>query len=400
MNQDVSRRSFLMAGAAAGVQAPGPRAAGRKIRIGVVGGRFGLSFHWHLHPHSEVAAVCDIQPERRKALAERYRCGAVYGSFREMLGHPGLDAVAVFTPAPLHAFMSVEAMKAGKHVISAVPAGMSVEELEELLETVRKTGMRYMMAETSYYRQPVITCRDLAAEGRFGTIFYAESEYHHHGLLDLYYDDRGLPTWRYGFPPMLYPTHCTGMIVPVMRERLTEVQCVGWGDGHEVLRTNQYRNPFWNETAFFKTSGGHSARVAVYWQVAAGGTERGAFYGSRMSYIMERPEGSPHTIVRIAKDGQTVLDANGYPEGKVSMVADKRPPYFERLPEPLRVRSGHGDSHTFLTDEFVSAVVEDRHPAVNVWESVAYTLPGIVAHRSALRGGETLKIRDYGAVPA
>jgi hypothetical protein len=62
----------------------------------------------------------------------------------------------------------------------------------------------------------------------------------------------------------------------------------------------------------------------------------------------------------------------------------------------MRVRTGHGNSHTFLTHEFVSAVLEDRQPSVNIWEAIAYTLPGIVAHESALRGGETLKIRDYG----
>lgn len=402
MKQEISRRGFLMAGpaAAAAAQTPGPRASGRKIRMGIVGGGFGLTFQWHLHPNSEVAAVCDLVPERQKAMAEHYRCPNTYGSFREMLKHPGLDAVGVFTPAPLHVFMAVESMKAGKHVISAVPAGMSVEELEQLIAAVRQTGMRYMMAETSYYRQPVITCREWAAEGRFGTIFYAESEYHHPGLLSLFFDRRGFPTWRHGFPPMHYPTHCTGLIIPVMRERLTEVQCNGWGDNHEVLRTNQYRNPFWNETAFFKTSGGHSARVSVFWHVAAGSVERAHFYGDRMSYIMQRPEGSPDTIVRITKDGQTVLDANGYPEGKVTMEADNRPPYFERLPEPLRVRSGHGDSHTFLTHEFVDAVLADRHPTVNVWEAVAYTLPGIVAHQSALRGGEPMKIKDYGAAPA
>jgi hypothetical protein len=45
-------------------------------------------------------------------------------------------------------------------------------------------------------------------------------------------------------------------------------------------------------------------------------------------------------------------------------------------------------------------VVEDRHPSVNIWEAIAYTLPGIVAHQSALKGGETLKIRDYGKAPA
>ena len=82
-----------------------------------------------------------------------------------MLKHPGLDAVGVFTPGPLHAWMAITAMKAGKHVISAVPAGLSVEELERLIDTVRETGMRYMMAETSYYRPEIITCREWA-EGR------------------------------------------------------------------------------------------------------------------------------------------------------------------------------------------------------------------------------------------
>jgi hypothetical protein len=190
------------------------------------------------------------------------------------------------------------------------------------------------------------------------------------------------------------------MISPVTGERLVEVSAIGWGDGHEVLRTNLYKNPFWNTTAFFKTSGGHSSRVSVFWHVAAGGTERGSFYGDRMSYIMQRPEGSPNTVVTISKDGQTVIDANGYPEGKVDIKPFQQPNHFDKLPEPLRVRSGHGGSHTFITHEFVSAIAEDRTPEVNVWEAIAYTLPGLIAHQSALRGGESLKIKDYGKAPA
>ena len=100
-----------------------------------------------------------------------------------MLKHPGLEAVAVFTPLPLHAWMVVESLKAGKHVISAVPAAMTIEELEEILETVKKTGLKYMMAETSYYRPEIITCREWNQQGKFGTIFYSEAEYHHEGLI-------------------------------------------------------------------------------------------------------------------------------------------------------------------------------------------------------------------------
>jgi len=62
----------------------------------------------------------------------------------------------------------------------------------------------------------------------------------------------------------------------------------------------------------------------------------------------------------------------------------------------MRVKTGHGGSHTFLTHEFIRAIVENRHPAVNVWEAIAYTMPGLVAHQSALRNGEVLKIKDYG----
>ena len=378
----------------------GPRGSAGQVRIGVVGGGFGSSFHWHLHPHSTVSAVCDIRPDRLQRLSEVYRCNNTYKNFREFLKHRELDAVGVFTPAPLHAWMVIEAMNAGKHVISAVPTGLTVEELEQILESVKRTGMKYMMAETSRFLPEIITCVEWAKAGKFGTIFYTESEYHHEGLIALMYDDRGFPTWRHGFPSLLYPTHNTGLTIPVTGERMVEVQAVGWGDGHEVLQTNRYHNPFWNGTAFFKTSGGHCSRMSVYWHGAVGEAVRAVFNGDRMSYIMARPEGSPNTVATISKDGKTVIDSDGYPQGEVHVEALDQPKHLEKLPESLRVKSGHGGSHTFITHEFISAIVEDRHPEVNIWEAIAYTLPGIIAHQSALKGGEVMKIKDYGKAPA
>ncbi len=403
MQDAFSRRSFLQGAAASGAvirPSAAQTSSGKQVRVGVVGGGFGSSFQWHLHPNCTVTAVCDIRPDRLQRLSEVYHCGNTYKTFREFLKHREMDAVAVFTPAPLHVWMDIEAMKAGKHVISAVPAGMSLEELERLIETVKSTGLKYMMAETSYFRPETLTCIDWARQGKFGTIFYSEAEYHHEGLLTLMYDDRGFPTWRHGLPPMHYPTHSTGIVIPITGERLVEVQAVGWGDDHEILQTNRYHNPFWNTTGFFKTSGGHSSRISVFWHVAAGVIERGAVYGDRMSFIMARPEGSPDTVVTISKDGKTVIDENGYPEGIVKQNAYQQLNHWEKLPEQLRVPSGHGGSHTFITHEFVSAILEKRQPAVNVWEAVAYTAPGIVAHQSALKGGEPMKIKDYGKAPA
>jgi hypothetical protein len=130
----------------------------------------------------------------------------------------------------------------------------------------------------------IITCRDWARQGKFGTIFHTESEYHHEGLLPLMFDERGFPTWRHGLLPMHSPTHCVGMLVPVTGEWMAEVTAIGWGDGHEVLRTNEYKNPFWNTTAFFKTSGGHSSRVSICWHVRQKGQNEARF--AEIAYLM------------------------------------------------------------------------------------------------------------------
>jgi len=67
----------------------------------------------------------------------------------------------------------------------------------------------------------------------------------------------------------------------------------------------------------------------------------------------------------------------------------------DMLPEPLRHDSGHEGSHTFLTHEFVDALVKGRRPSVDVFEALACTAPGIVAHESALGGGAQMKIPSF-----
>ena len=89
---------------------------------------------------------------------------------------------------------------------------------------------------------------------------------------------------------MHYPTHCTSMLTSVTGERLTQVSCIGWGDDNPVLKDNAYRNPFWNETALFKTDRGTAFRVHVYWRGALRGTERGQWYGNQDEPLQPRPQ--------------------------------------------------------------------------------------------------------------
>ncbi|MBN2132569.1 MAG: Gfo/Idh/MocA family oxidoreductase [Sedimentisphaerales bacterium] len=399
---DWSRRAFLQRGAAAGVTLPlyatlAVNAAPKKLRIGVVGGGFGTSFQWHEHPDCVVEAVSDLRPERRQGLMRVYQCDKSYNSLAELVKDGNIDAVAVFTEGPNHVRHVIEVMKHGKHAISAVPAslGGGVEEAEQLLDAVKKYGLTYMMAETSYYQQPTISARKFQQQGKFGTIYYYEAEYQHAGLEVLYFEN-GKRTWRHGLAPMHYPTHCTAFVTGVTGERLTEVACHGWGDDDPICKDNVYNNPFWNESAMFKTDRGHAFRCNVWWKGAHRGCERAQWIGNRMSFYCGDPRGLGPVIVRSA-EGRKEKDDAGFVRDLPAMEAYPQPAWWktDMLPEPLRHNSGHHGSHTFLTHEFVDALTHDRRPAVDIYEALAYTVPGIVAHESALRNGELLKIPQY-----
>ena len=376
--------------------------SGGKVRIGVVGGGFGASFYWHEHPDCIVEAVSDLRPDRRQHLVNTYRCDKAYESLEVLIQDPKVDAVAVFTGAPDHVRHCVACLRAGKHVVCAVPAAMTLEQAQELLAAVEETGLTYMMAETSYYHQTVISARKWFEEGRFGDIYYTEAEYLHPGLESLWFEGgleegqpRGKPTWRHGFPPMNYPTHCTAYLIGVTGERLIEVACVGWGDHDPLLKGNPYANPFWNETALFKTDKEHAFRVAVHWKGPVRGCERGQWHGERMSFYDPHPNGLGSIIVRTGT--QTETDDAGFVRQLSPFEQYDQPQWWntDLLPQPLRHGSGHDGSHTFLTHEFIDALVHDRRPAVDIYEALAYTVPGIIAHQSALQAGVQMRIPSF-----
>ena len=365
-----------------------------KIRIGIIGGRFGASFYFHEHPNCIVEAVSDLRKDRRENLMKTYRCTKSYESLTLLLKDPKIDAVFIATPAPDHVKHVIESLQAGKHVLCAVPAALTLEDCYKLRDAVRKSGLTYMMAETSYYRQNTISVRKLYEEGRFGEIFSAAAEYNHPGLEALWFEE-GEATWRHGLPPLLYPTHCTSFLISVTGERLSEVSALGWGDQSSLLKNNPYQNPFWNETAFFQTNKNHPFRVEVNWKGALTNAERAEWRGEKMSFISAPTESNEHTIIRS-------VDKEGKDDAGFQIKTNVTEKYAQMkwwktalLPEPLRHDSGHDGSHSFITHEFIDALLNNRQPSVNIYESLAYTVPGIIAHESALKKGELMKIPNF-----
>jgi predicted dehydrogenase len=184
-------------------------------------------------------------------------------------------------------------------------------------------------------------------------------------------------------------------LISVTGERLVEVVCHGWGDDSPILKDNPYGNPFWCASAMFRTNRGHAFRMNIWWKGAHRGCERAQWIGDKMSFYSAHPNGLGPVIIRSGE--QIEKDDAGF-ERKAAAFEKHQPVEWwktDLLPEPLRHSSGHEGSHTFLTHEFIDALAHGRRPTVDVYEALAYTVPGIVAHQSALQHGALLKIPQH-----
>ncbi len=341
----------------------------RKVRVGIVGYgvcQFGAAFGFQDHPNVEIVAVSDLIPERRAGLMQACRCDKSYESLEVLVRDPKIEAVFVATDAPNHAKHCIEVLRHGKHVMTAVPAVWgSIEQAEQLLETVRKTGLKYMMAETSCYRADCHAMRHIYRAGGFGKLVYSEGEYFH-------FSPTPIPSfngWRIGAPPLWYPTHSTAYYVGVTGGRFTCVSCGGFDAGLPANKpgANQYNNPYSDEIALFQTSEGGVSRMLMCKGVQGVIVETGRVYGQR-GWMQDT---SYHGLMKDLPDITPPPLPPGMPAG------------------------GHGGSHGPLTNEFITAILEDREPLVNVYEALAMTVPGIVAHQSAIKEGQTLAIPQY-----
>lgn len=186
-------------------------------------------------------------------------------------------------------------------------------------------------------------------------------------------------SWRQGLPPMLYPTHSLGYIVGVNGERITRVSCLGWAVDHPLYSTrrNRYKNPHSTEFAAMQTDRGHMVRCNVFWNVVGGG-EQARWFGEKATLYMALGDLYPDSLHRRGGRSEPL----------------RIPDYWksEMLPPEMRHESGHGGSAVFISAEFINALLEDREPECNLDEALAMTVPGIVAHQSALRNGEQLKV--------
>ena len=391
----------------------------KKLRLAVIGGgQFSSSFiHlFQAHPFVAEVALVELNPERRASIAAKFSIKQTFASLSE-LWDSDFNAVAIFTPRWTHAQIALEAIQNGRHVYTAVPMGITQEEISQLVEASSKTKLTYFMAETSFYYPAVVFSHKKFAEGQMGKFVYGEGEYLHdmsHGFSEAYAANGG-DDWKStaSFPPMLYSTHSVSTILSVTGAQATSVTCIGLkdtaGDGIFDSNVSMWKNDQSNQIALFETSDGGVMRIAELRRVGTApleSTVRMSIFGTEGSFEQQVGYASwatKNSFDIITDEIGTFSDV----ENPYSLKPDYIPPNLwdggfarvhdrSQLPkEFVGLSNGHGGSHQFMVDDFVMDAVGERKAPMNVIDAARFTIPGVLAHQSAQIAGQKLQIPQY-----
>jgi predicted dehydrogenase len=368
-------------------------ASQQPIRVAIVGLGFGAEFIpiYQKHPFAEMTAICRRSAKELNECGERCDITTRYTDFNELLRDPNIDAVHINSPIPDHARQSVAALEAGKHVACTVPMGTTIDECRQIVEAQRRSGKVYMMMETVVYSREYLFVKELYDKGELGRIQFLRGSHQQ--------DMDGWPNYWPGLPPMHYATHCVSPCLALLGKLAESVVCHGSGRIREDL-IGRYGSPFAIETATFKIDGTDVVAEVTRSLFDTARQYRESFdaYGSKKTFEWQQVENE-----------EPIIHTKGLPEPKIPQRA-KVPDYARLLPEPIRQftgtiqdaehlsflqGAGHGGSHPHLVHAWLSAIRGERPALPDAPTSANWTMVGICAHESALKGGERVMIPRF-----
>jgi len=389
----------------------------KNLKVAVIGGgQFAASFIHLFQAHPMVAEVgmVELDPQRLQATASKFSITSTFSSLEE-LWRSDFNAVAIFTPRWTHAEIALAALQNGRHVYTAVPMGITESEIFALKIAADQTQLTFFMAETSYYYPAVVYARKKFQSGELGAFVYGEGEYLHdmsHGFVDAFAANGG-DAWKASasFPPMLYSTHSVSTILSITGARATSVTALGMkdsaADGIFDSKVSMWGNDQSNQIALMRTSDGGVMRIAELRRVGTAPLEptvRMSIFGTEGSFEQQVGYASwanKESFSIVTDEINTFSDVEnphslqpGYVsanvwDGGFAKVHDR-----SQLPAAFKgLSNGHGGSHQYMVDDFVMDAVGERPAPMNIDDAIRFTLPGILAHKSATSGGVTLEIK-------
>ena len=365
----------------------------KKLRVGVVGLGFGAEFIpiYQKYNQAECVAICRRNEQKLNELGDKLGIEKRYTDYREMIKDPDIDAVHINSDLKEHGWMSIEALRAGKHVACTVTMAMTVDECRQIVELEKKTGLTYMMMETAVYTREYLYFKKLYEAGEIGRIQFMRGSHQQNMSLP------GWPEYWYGMPPMFYPTHALGPLSDIIGKPAVTVRCLGSGRiNEEYIR--QYNSPFAMETAqyTFKDSDIVAEVSRSLFDTIRQYRESFDIYGTKKSFEWEQIVDENPVLFSGFEGAQRieVPDTDFMLPGEIGPFALKHQIIDDQHVSFIQ-GSGHGGSHPHLVHEFVSAVLEGRPARVSAKVGANWTMAGILAHESAMNGGKILEIPQF-----
>ncbi|NCF87562.1 MAG: Gfo/Idh/MocA family oxidoreductase [Verrucomicrobiaceae bacterium] len=369
-----------------------------KVNIAIVGLGFGAEFIpiYQRHPNANMAAICQRTEATLNEIGDKYGIEKRYQSYDKLLKDPDIDAVHINTPIPNHAEQSIAALKAGKHVACTVPMATSVEDCKQIVELTKSTGLKYMMMETVVYAREFLYMKELHDKGELGKLQFLKASHQQ--------DMDGWPGYWPGLPPMHYATHCVGPVLGLGQDQAEYVSCFPSGTIREEMH-ECYGSPCAVETCHIKFANSDLSAL-VYrslFDVARQYRESFEVYGDKKAVEWPLIEGEP-LIVHTAKKPEPEIPEKVECPDYGHLLPDEIAPFTtggvyggDEGEDHLSFTqgAGHGGSHPHLAHQFVQMLLsgEDAYP--NAVHSANITCTGILAHESAQKGGDIVRLPEF-----
>ena len=369
-----------------------------KPNIAIVGLGFGAEFIpiYQRHPNANMAAICQRTESSLNEIGDKYGIEKRYTSYDDLLADPEIDAVHINSPIPNHAEQTIAALKAGKHVACTVPMATSVEDCKAIVELCAETGLKYMMMETVVYAREFLFMKDLYDKGELGKLQFLKASHQQ--------DMDGWPGYWPGLPPMHYATHCVGPLLGLGRHEAEYVSCFASGTIREEMH-DCYGSPYAVESCHvkFKDSDLSGLVYRSLFDVARQYRESIEVYGDKKGVEWPLIEGE-ELVVHTAKKPEPEIPERVECPDFAHLLPEEIAPFTtggvyggEEGEDHLSFTqgAGHGGSHPHLVHQFVELLRGQGEGYPNEVQSANITCTGILAHESAQKGGEIVRLPEF-----
>ncbi|MBV7508367.1 Gfo/Idh/MocA family oxidoreductase [Bacillus sp. sid0103] len=336
-----------------------------KLRVGIIGCG-SIAQHRHIPEYQanrnvEIVAVCDIDEERVKEIAEKYELAA-YTSFDELISSGTVDAVSVCTPNYLHAPISIAALNANLHVLCEKPMATSKQEAEAMIAAAKESGKKLMIAHNQRFVPSHQRARQLIASGEIGKIYSFRTAFGHGGPEGWSVD--GKDSWFFQKEKAFVGAmgdlgvHKTDLLRYVLGEEIVEVGAFVETSSKEFADVDD------NAVCVLKTESGMIGTLAASWSYKGKEDNSTIIYGEKA--ILRLEDNPTYSLVVQYANGEVV----NYELGKIQSNDEG------------------GQNNTHVIEKFVDSVLQDQEPPVPGEEGMK-SLEVILA---ALESNETKKI--------